>query len=186
MKNASLLSIGQLCDDECLALFHEKFSWIIKDNKIIIVGRRNLTDKSWDVRFHQHAISSTSSVNSPNFSPLLVNNIITSTSDKQQHTCNYISILDKSKFELAQYLYGCLFAPAIPTVEAAIRNGNLISWPGIDFINFKKYVGTNVAHEKGHLDQERQNLRSTKIAPINNTLSDDIKSEAFPSKVSDK
>ena len=44
LKNASLLSIRQLCDDNCLALFHKKFLWIIKDNKVIITGLRNPKD----------------------------------------------------------------------------------------------------------------------------------------------
>ena len=34
LKNASLLSIGQLCDDDCLALFHKKFLWILKMIKL--------------------------------------------------------------------------------------------------------------------------------------------------------
>ena len=33
LKNASLLSIGQLCDDNCLALFTKYFLWIIKITK---------------------------------------------------------------------------------------------------------------------------------------------------------
>ena len=100
-------------------------------------------------------------------------------------TCNYILTLDKSKYELAQYLYGCLFAPAIPTLEAAIRKGNLQSWPGIDTINFKKYVGKNIAHEKGHLDQERQNLRSTKLTTSTLT-SAELQQDAFPEQTTIK
>ena len=34
LTNESLLSIGQLCDDDCLALFHKKFLWILKIIKL--------------------------------------------------------------------------------------------------------------------------------------------------------
>ena len=33
LKNASLLSIGQLCDDDCIALFHKKFLWVLKNKR---------------------------------------------------------------------------------------------------------------------------------------------------------
>ena len=51
-------------------------------------------------------------------------------------TCNYVLQLNKTKYEMAQYLYGCLFAPAIPTLKETIRRGNLITFPGINTINF--------------------------------------------------
>ena len=45
----------------------------------------------------------------------------------------------------------------------AIRNGNLLSWSGIENLNFANLVGTTLATELGHLDQERKNLKSTKL-----------------------
>ena len=64
--------------------------------------------------------------------------------------------------ELAQYFYGTIFSPRIDTFVKSIRNGNFISWPGIDNSNFKKLIGTTKASEFGHLDQDRKNLQSTK------------------------
>lgn len=34
LKNLSLLSIGQLCDDDCLAVFHTKNYGLLKTNKL--------------------------------------------------------------------------------------------------------------------------------------------------------
>ena len=45
----------------------------------------------------------------------------------------------------------------------AIRKVNLITWPGIDQLEFNKILETTIATELGHLNQERENLRSTKI-----------------------
>ena len=47
-------------------------------------------------------------------------------------------------------------------LKKAIDNGNFVTWPGINEINFKKLLGTTIPLEKGHMDQERKNLRSTK------------------------
>ena len=40
---------------------------------------------------------------------------------------------------------------------------NFFSWPSISSINFKKLLPTSIATEKGHLEQERKNLQSTKV-----------------------
>ena len=44
----------------------------------------------------------------------------------------------------------------------AINNGNLLSWPGIENIK-ASHLSPKLATAKGHLDQERKNLQSTKI-----------------------
>ena len=113
-------------------LYSIKKIWIIKDNKVIITGTCNLKDNLWDVPFSQPSVSFPSTNMSSKTSPLIVNTMVSSPDQANQYICNYILTLNKSKYELAQYLYGCLYAPAIPTLEAAIRKGNLISWPGID------------------------------------------------------
>ena len=41
LTNSSLISIGQLCDHDCVALFHKNFLKICKNNKVIINGIRN-------------------------------------------------------------------------------------------------------------------------------------------------
>ena len=51
---------------------------------------------------------------------------------------NYIISKDKSKTELAQYLHGCAFSPSLSTLQAAVKKGNFISWPGLEDLNFKK------------------------------------------------
>lgn len=113
--------------------------------------------------FHQQSLQKRiSNTASPPSTPL--QSFIESPQLSQNVKCNYILTMDKSKYELAQYLYGCLHAPAISTLETAIRKGNLISWPDIGTVNFNKYVGKNEAHEKGYLDQERSNLRSTRVS----------------------
>ena len=73
---------------------------------------------------------------------------------------NYIIHTDKTKLEMAQYLHATLFSPCIKTLQQAIYNGNLLSWP-IEQLNFDKLLKTTVATEMGHLGQERKYLKST-------------------------
>ena len=74
---------------------------------------------------------------------------------------NYIIAKDKSKSELVQYLLATSFSPSLSTFIYAINNGNFVIWPGIFELNFKKLLGTTISIEKGYMDQERKNLRST-------------------------
>jgi hypothetical protein len=74
-----------------------------------------------------------------------------------------------------RYLYGCCGCPVASTWKTAINNGNFISWPGIDKLSIDKDLPKSIDSAKGHLDQERKNLQSTKprFAP-------DYKDELFP------
>ena len=45
-----MLSIGQLCDDNCWGLFNKKDLLRFKNKKLILKGKRNKTDGLWDVR----------------------------------------------------------------------------------------------------------------------------------------
>ena len=74
---------------------------------------------------------------------------------------HYIIYRDKSKTELAQFLHSYAFSPSISTFQKSINKGNFITWPGIDGLSFKKIIGSPLATELGHLDQERKNLQST-------------------------
>ena len=48
LRNTSLLSIGQLCDDHCIAIFQKNKFDVIKNNKIVLTGPRNFQDGLWD------------------------------------------------------------------------------------------------------------------------------------------
>ena len=134
LTNASFLSIGQLCNDNCIAVFSKYRLCIYKNGCLILKGVRNWTNGLWDVVVPQ--------------------------------TCQSINVIvrrDRTKHELAEYLHKCAFSPALSTFQKAIRMGHFISWPGIMDINFKNFITNIFPTAKGHLDQERSNLRSTKM-----------------------
>ena len=54
LTNSSLLSIGQLCDDNCAALFRKHDLHVFKYNKLVLKGVRNYCDGLWDVPLPQY------------------------------------------------------------------------------------------------------------------------------------
>ena len=49
ITNASLISIGQLCDDGCEAKFTKKSMYVSKNGEKIIEGVCNFTNGLWDI-----------------------------------------------------------------------------------------------------------------------------------------
>ena len=113
LTNESLLSVGQLCDHNCTVEFNNFFCDIKHKNKLILQGLRNFKDGLYDIDMNQ---------------PVSV-----------QSTINYVVHLDKTKLEMAKYLHAALFSPCMKTLQQAIYNGNLLSWP-IENLNFEKIL----------------------------------------------
>jgi hypothetical protein len=149
ITNSSLLSIGQLCDNNCVAILDKKQINIYKQNTCVLLGTWNLNDGLWDIPVP------TAPTAQPQSAP-------PTTQKWVSQSVNAIIRRDKTKTELAQFLHGCCGSPAITTWARAIKNGNFLTWPGIDDILLTKHLPPSIATAKGHLDQERKNLRSTK------------------------
>ena len=63
---------------------------------------------------------------------------------------------------LIQYLHAALLSPAKSTLLKAINNNHFIGWPGLTSQNVAKFLTETPATAKGHLDQHKKNLQSTK------------------------
>ena len=174
LQNASLISLGQFADDNCITVLEEdeiniykksdlskgetNYSKHLQPNNKILTGPRNSTDGLWDL--HIPATNCAASTPGTN------------------HQANAIIRKDKTKTELAQYLHAAAGYPVISTFSQAIKKGNFLSWPGIESLSFQKHLPKSMATAKGHLDQERKNLQSTKVQI---KLEDD-ESDHFPLK----
>ena len=84
--------------------------------------------------------------------------------------------------KLANYLHACAGSPSLTTFQKAIKNGNFLSWPNIENINFIKYIPNQEATSKGHMDQERQGLQSTTLDnnPIKSGKTNQTITSIFP------
>ena len=102
LTNSSLLSIGQLCDDDCVAIFNKHAVSIYRNAKIILSGKRNTTDGLWDITLKN-------SVNHPK------NATINNT------TLQANAIIEKNlpRTHLAQYLHACAYTAqhCLPSTE---------------------------------------------------------------------
>ena len=150
LKSASLLSVGQLCDDGCDVTFTSHDVKAIKNGQEILVGSRNWNDRLWDVKFDNHG----NHIKSPPL-PIPIN--------PSNNKVNVIIPKDLSLSKLIEFYQGCLFSPAKSTLLKATKNGNFITWPGLTPENVNKFYKETIYTAKGHLDQERKNTQSTKV-----------------------
>ena len=157
LDSESLLSIKKNCDDGCIALFDDKILKVYKNDTEI---RTFLHETKQDNLVLKGKRNKQDGLYDVPF---------------QQLKLNYIITKDKNKLELAQYLHGCAWSPAISTFQACINKGNFVTWPGIEEVKFKKLLGTPLPTALGHLDQERKNLQSTN--------GKDELDDAFPAKI---
>ena len=141
---SSLPSIGQLCDDGCVATFDEDSAVIAKDNTVILQGKRDPSTKLWMADLNC----------SPTMSPLPGPNVI-------QCAAN-AAIAQETVPERAAFLHWCAGSPQLSTWCKAIDAGFYRSWPGLTSKLVRKHMPQSTPMIKGHLDQQRKNIRSTK------------------------
>ena len=56
LKSASLISIGQLCDDNCDVHLNKTKLVAIKNDKVILEGTGNYVDGLWDIPVHKQTV----------------------------------------------------------------------------------------------------------------------------------
>jgi hypothetical protein len=64
---------------------------------------------------------------------------------------------------LINYLHDACFSPVKSTWITAIKNGHFTSWPGLTEHAVEKHLSKSTSTTKGHLNQQRQNARTTKV-----------------------
>jgi hypothetical protein len=74
---------------------------------------------------------------------------------------------------LVNYLHKGMFSPTKAALFKAVKQGHLATWPGLTEDAINKHLRLTLATEMGHMDQKRQNIRSTsKAVTINLDLED--------------
>ena len=72
---------------------------------------------------------------------------------------------NETKQDLIKFHHTVLFSPLQSTLIKAIRNNHLFIWPGLDENLVTKHLPPSLNTAKGHLQQKRQHLQSTKYPP---------------------
>ena len=143
LKTGTLISLAQLCDDDCIAIFNKHDVNILKNNEVVIKGAR-LPNGLWTLPI----------LDAPPAVPIL---------NAPPHQANGILRTDKPKQELATYLHATLGSPVPSTLLQAIRSHHLTTFPGLTTNLITKHLPKSLATVLGHQDQEAKHLRSTKV-----------------------
>jgi hypothetical protein len=142
MANDSLLSVGQLCDEGYIVTFKQASVTICDSEKSqILSGPRDLNTGLWRINLKQ------------------TNNHI------PDPIANNVYEL-RNTGALVHYLHKALFSPTKSAMLQAVKYGHLITWPGLTEDAINKHLKLTPATAMGHMNQRRQNIRSTSKAPI--------------------
>jgi hypothetical protein len=159
---SSLVSIGQLCDAGCIAAFDKNTVSIHKQEKLILQGQREPTTRLWTVPLSDqpppdplaHQIeprqqAAMSAIAAHNLNPSVKHVALS-------------AIATETIGECIAFLHACAGSPALSTFRAAIQAGYFTTWPELTAKRIDKYLVAPAATIKGHLDQQRKNVRTTK------------------------
>jgi hypothetical protein len=142
MANHSLLSVGQLCDERYTVTFKQDEVTICDSgNSQILSGPRDLNTGLWRI------------------------NLRTTNNHKPEPIANKVFEL-RSTGSLVHYLHKALFSPTESAMLQAVKDGHLITWPGLTKHAINKHLKLTPATALGHMNQRLQNIRSTSKAPI--------------------
>jgi hypothetical protein len=132
----SLISVGQFCDNEYSLTFTHDQVTVSRNGKEVMYVSQYPKSRLWRVNLNQKM--------KPDIAQ-----------------CNHAHDNNNQKY-LINYLHAACFSPVKSTWIKAIKNGNFSSWPGLNEQNVEKYLSKSTSTAKGHLNQQRQNARTTK------------------------
>jgi hypothetical protein len=142
MANHSLLSVGQLCNKGYIVTFKNASVTVCNSQKFqILSGPRDLDTGLWRINFKQ---------------------------DNQQiHQPVANSVFElRNTGALVHYLHKALFRPTKSALLQAVKNGHLVTWPGLTEDAIHKHLKLTLATVMGHMSQRHQNISSTSKAQI--------------------
>jgi hypothetical protein len=137
MANHSLLSVGQLCNECYIVTFKNASVKVCNSQKSqILSGPRDFDTGLWRINLKQ---------------------------DNQyipEPIANNVYEL-RNTGALVHYLQKALFSPTKSALLQAVKDGHLIMWPGLTEDAIHKHLKLTPATAMGHMNQRRQNIRST-------------------------
>jgi hypothetical protein len=142
MANHSLLSVGQLYDEGYIVTFKQDTVTICNSGTShLLSGPRDVNTGLWRINLKQ------------------TNNHI------PEPIANNVYEL-RNTGALVHYLHKALFSPTKSAMLQAVKHGHLITWPGLTEEAINKHLKLTPSTAMGHMNQRRQNIRSTSKAPI--------------------
>jgi hypothetical protein len=148
MVNHSLLSVGKLCNEGYAVTFRNASVTICNSQELqILKGARDLDTGLWRINLRKE-----------NQQP-------------QQAVSDKVSEL-RNTGALVNYLHKAMFSPKKSAFLQAVKNGHMVTWPGLTEKAINKHLKLTPATTMGHMNQRRQNIRSTSKTPITSYIED--------------
>jgi hypothetical protein len=140
--NHSLLLVVQLCNEGYIITFRNASVTICDPQEFqILSGARDLDIGIWRI------------------------NLRKDNQQLQQSVANNVYELVNTG-ALVHYLHKALFSPTKSALLQAVKNGHLVTWPGLTEEAIHKHLKLTLATAMGHMNQRRQIIRSTSKTPI--------------------
>jgi hypothetical protein len=137
MANHSLLLVGQLCDEGYIVTSKQALVTICDSEKSpILSGPRDFHTGIWRINLKQ----------TNNHTP--------------EPTANSVYELHNTG-AIVHYLHKALFSPKNSAMLQAVKDGHIITWPGLTEDSINKHLKLTSATAMVHMNHRRQNIRST-------------------------
>jgi hypothetical protein len=147
----SLLSVGKMCDIGCAVTFTAKKVAVTNGATKIVTGKLDKESGVWGVPF---------------------GNSISTQAVPEHYAQNVYE--QKCIKDTITYLHACCLSPVKDTWLKAIQNRHFSTWPYVTVENVRKNLLKSDATAKCHMNQIRQNIRSTQPAVVEPTLESDM------------
>jgi hypothetical protein len=150
LQSHSLLSIGQLCDHGCKAVFINDYVTVTRNDIVLLTGTSSTsTNRHWTL----NPIAPTTT---PSVEP---SSLITGSVNAIFHT----TLAHDTIANRIAFYHASLFSLSLSTWCQAIDAGHFTTWPGITSSAFRKYPPQSTPMHQGHLNQVQANIRSTRL-----------------------
>jgi hypothetical protein len=138
--------VGQLCD-EGYSVFLSISEVTILDSKqkTLLKGCRDSNTGLWRINLCKKKVQTKCGTATPQNHISAANNVYA--------LCNTGALVN--------YLHKTIFICTKPALIHAVKKGHLATWPGLTENAINKYLKLTPATTMGHMNQKRQNIRST-------------------------
>jgi hypothetical protein len=148
MANHSLLSVGKLCNEGYTFTSRNELVTICNSQELqILRGARELDTGLCRINLRKEH------------------------QQRQLSVSNNVYELHNAG-ALVNYFHKAMFSPTQSALLQAVKNGHLVTWPGLTEKAINKNLKLTTATTIGHMDQRRQNIISTSKTPITSDIED--------------
>jgi hypothetical protein len=167
IENNSLLSVGQLCDEVySVLLIISEFTIMDSKQKTLLKGIRDSNTGLWRINVCKKKVQTKCG---------------TATPQNQISAANNVYAL-RNTGALVDYLHKAMISFTRSALIHAVKKGHLATWRGLTEDAINKYLKLTPATTMGHMNQKRQNTRSTSKKVKHESEDEDITTQVSSEK----